>query len=402
MASALFRLQCRGSMRLFAAPVRGVIFYTGCNGDFRVRRYTNALYRLPPQHTIPTHSPSGEEVDTELFLKQIKRMFEVMAMSHLVESVHEMKSAPYYECLFTNDLLFQHYELALPMPKYGREHRSAEISETLRYMRACGSVSDFHHTLQDVKGGRASGGDFVSTSQGIIMGYGNSTTNRLCMLSMTTLSTERNANKHQSFVVSTVELTQDSPPLAEIVAFSGTRTLLVSDTVHGRHAAKQITEQMQGVPWQVLRLEPDCSFLSHLCGASAVFDVICDQDFPLSMERLGESGLNPFPVEWSEPRKLGISMRSVCLIARFTRGTMSGGGYQASAHRLAKPSHYNSRDMASKSRLFQGGRRVHGDQAAPLEAQLRSGEIVTPVYQRPPRYAPPMHRAREGAVVPHK
>ncbi|EAN93775.1 hypothetical protein C3747_59g6 [Trypanosoma cruzi] len=358
------------------------------------RRYVNALYRAPPVQTVPTHNSGGEEVDTELFIRQFKELFYSLKQTQLVEQIHEMRTCPYYECLFTADLIFQHYDIVLPMPKYGREHRSSEISETLRYLRACGASGDFNHILQDVKGGAASGGDFVSTSHGILMAYGTARTNKLSMMALTGggAADEAAALQQRALNVVPIEVSPDAPPLADLLAFAGKRTLIVQDTVHGRHAAEAAAISIPKIPWQILRVEPGCSFLSHLCGVNAVYDVLVDQDYPNSMERIGEAGLNPFPVEWTEPRKLGITMRSVCLIARFARGTMSAGGYADSDGHRAASFTYHSRGIAKNSRLFQNGHRRHGDNGAPLEAQLRSGELPEPVYQRPPRYAPPMHR----------
>lgn len=364
------------------------------------RHYTNVLFRLPPEHTIPTHSPSGEEVDTELFVRQIKGFFDVLRQSQLIEMVYDMKSCPYYDCLFANELFFQHYDFILPMPKFGREHRSMEMSETIRYLRGCGATGDVNHILQDVKGGRASGSDFVSTTHGILMGYGTSRTNKLSMMALTGESAGSKAAGEQirAMTVEPIEQLPESPPLADILAFSGIRTFIISDTEHGHYAVNQAVKRIAKVPWQIIKMEPGCSFFSHLAGANYVYDVLCDKDFPISMERLGESGLNPFPVEWSEPRKLGITMRAVCLTTRFARGTMSAGGYANSSGHQASNFNYNSRNIAKNARLFSGGRRRHGDQLSPLAAQMESEEIQPPVYQPVPRYAPPMHR--RGEVMP--
>lgn len=364
------------------------------------RRYTNVLYRLPPTQTIPTHSPSGEEVDAELFIRQVKGFFDVLRQTQLIEMVYEMKSCPYYECLFTNDLFFQHYELLLPMPKFGRENRAAEISETIRYMRGWGATADVNHILQDVKGGRASGSDFISTTHGILMGFGTPRTNKLSMMTLTGGNAESEATKEhiRALSVEPVEMLPDSPPLSDLLAFSGQRTFVFTDSEHGHRAVNQAVKLMPKVPWQTIKIEPGCSFFSHMAGANYVYDVLCDQDFPVSMERLGESGMNPFPVEWSEPRKLGITMRSICMTARFARGSMNAGGYANSSAHQAAGFTYNSRNIAKNSRLFAGGHRKHGDQLSPLAAQLEAMEIQKPVYQPIPRYAPPLHR--RGSVVP--
>ncbi|RNE97831.1 hypothetical protein TraAM80_09124 [Trypanosoma rangeli] len=347
----------------------------------------------PSLHTVPTHNPIGEEVDTELFVRQVRELFATLRQTQLVEQIHEMRTCPYYDCLFTADVTFQHYDVVLPMPKYGREHRSSEVSETLRYLWACGATGDFNHILQDIKGGAASGGDFVSTSHSILMAYGTDRTNKLSMMALTGSGApnEAAAVQQRALNVVLIELSSAAPPLADVMAFAGKRTLILQDTVYGRHAAEAAVRGISKVPWQVLRVELGCSFLSHLCSVNAVYDVLVDQDYPTSMERVEEAGLNPFPVEWTEPRKLGITMRIVCLIARFTRGTMSAGGYADSDGHRAASFNYHSRNIAKNSRLFQNCHRRYGYSGAPLEAQLRSGELPEPVYQRPPQYAPPMH-----------
>lgn len=360
---------------------------------------------MPPQQSIPTHAPNGEAVDVELFEQQVKDMFATLKATQLVEAVHEMRSCPYFDCLFASELAFQHYDVILPMPRAGREHRFAELSETLRYIRACGGTGDILHTLQDARHACAHGSDFVATSQGILIGYGTPRTNKQAALSLAAAVDGGGAHNHnevdhsdqsklfaQNMRFFAVELHTESPALAELVTFAGMRTLLVQDSAFGRHAVTQVLKHIPNIPWQVLKTEPACSVLSHLCGAHWVYDVLCDEDFPLTLERIGESGLNPFPIAWSEPRKLGISMRSVCLISLFARGSLNGGDYSNHMHRPSSEFNYHSRTSSSNARLFANGHRRHSDSGTSIEAQLRCGEIVEPVFQSPPRYAPPMHR----------
>eukprot|EP00796_Vickermania_ingenoplastis_P000570 gene570-316_t len=367
------------------------------------RGYINVLYRTPPEHTIPTHAPSGEEIDSERFLYQLQEFLKMLKMTQLIDALHDMKNFPYYECIFARDLLFQHFDLLLPMPKVGKEHRVAEINETLRYMRGCGATVDFHHVLQDTKGCRASGRDFISTQHGILMGWspGGNRTNKIAMETLTgaTAATEADAASVKVLAVEPIELYPDSPPLSDIAAIAGMRSLLVSDDKHGFRAAEQIVHRMPKVHWQVIKMPVGCSFLSHWAGAKYCYDVMCDQDFPEGLERLGETGLNPFPVDWSEPRKLGVTMASVCFVANFSRGSMSGGGFADNTVHHHSDFNYNSRNTSSNPRLFADGRRRHGDSGPGIEAQLRSGEIYEPQYQAPPRYAPPMHGDGSGQVI---
>lgn len=389
---------------LRSSPFTGYGLRTGAVASlvYCSRNYTNILFRLPPQSSVPTHSASGEEVDSEKLFFQIQEFFNTVRMTQLVDTLHEMKNFPYYECLFCREMLFQHFDLLLPMPKLGREHRNGEIAETLRYMRGCGASVDFNHILQDTKGCKANGRDFVSTTHGILLGWGTDRTNKIAMEALTGANAATDADQASVRVLSVepIELYPDSPPLSDLVAVAGMRTLLIADDRHGFRAAEQVVHRLPKVHWQVLKLPPGCSFLSHIAGAKYCYDVVCDQDFPEALERIGETGLNPFPVEWSEPRKLGITMSSISLLASFVRGGMNAGGYADNTVHYHSEFNYHSKDASKNSRLFAGGtRRRHGDSGAPIEAQLRSGEIYEPAYQAPPRYSPPMHQ-QEGPLVP--
>lgn len=386
------------SSRFSAIGSRGAALFAFCQPS---RGYVNMLYRFPPEHTIPSQCSSGD-VNGELFLQQLHEFLKVVKMTQLVDAIHELKNFPYYESLFSREVLFQHFDLLLPMPKFGREHRTAEITETLRYMRGCGATADFHHILQDTKGCRANGRDFISTNHGILMGWGTDRTNKIAMETLTgaNASSDQDAASMRVLSVEPIELFPDSPPLSDIVAIAGMRSLLITDDIHGFHAAEQIVQRIPKVHWQVIKMPIGCSFLSHVAGAKYCYDVVCDQDFPEGLERLGETGLNPFPVEWSEPRKLGISMSSVVFVAGFARGSMNAGGFADNTVHHHSDFNYNTREMSKNAKLFAGGRRRHGDNGAPIEAQLRSGEIYEPVYQSPPRYAPPLHRNTSDTLVP--
>lgn len=370
------------------------------NNSSAKRHYCNALVRKPPLQTIPTHSPSGEEVDGELLLSQVDKMLDALRMTALIEHVHSMRSTPYYEGFFTNDLLFQHYDLIIPMPKFGRENRSSETSETLRHMRACGASGDVNHVLQDAKGAICSGNDFVATKYAVYVGFGNATCNRVTaeVLKGAKAPDSGAAKVVQALNFYPIELPPESPPLGELVSFAGSRTFIVSDCEFGREAVEKMVALTPSVNWQVVFVEKGCSVLSFLGGAREVFDVVCDEDFIKSLNVIGECGLNPFAVPWSEPRKLGISMKRVVLIGRFARGTMSGGGYANSFGSQHTQYNYNSANMSKNSKLFANGHRVHGDYGGSFESQVRSGELYTPSYQTPPRYRAPMQRGGMNIV----
>lgn len=356
------------------------------------RGYANAFYRLPLQQTIPTHAPSGEEVDPDRFIAQIRELFLTLKQTQLVENVFEMKSLPYFDAMFPCDTVASMKSVVIVMPKYGRENRSSEMSETLRYLRGSGASNEFNSVLQDTRGAIANGGDFLATTHGLVMGYGTSRTNQISRDALGGGTT--NSGQSIPATVDAIELLPDSPPLTELCAFSGSRTMLVRDDLHGKDAAGKILGIQNKIPWQFVRVPPGCHFLSFASGSLPVYDVLCDQDYPEAMEAMGEAGLNPFPVDWTEPKKLGISMARVCLVVRFSVGGGPGGFRDSFSHQASQRNYH-----PKTSRIKSGAQRMYGDQGAPLLAQLQSGELPTPVHQPTPRYRPPMHR-RNNAVTP--
>jgi hypothetical protein len=370
------------------------------------RGYVNAFFRPPLRESIPTHAPNGEEVDPDEFLIQLRQLFLALKQSQLIENYYEMKSVPYLDGSFTSDVFASMKSVVFAMPKYGREHRSSEMSETLRYLRGSGANNDFNTSLQASKGAVAHGGDFVATTHGMLVGFGAlGRTNQIAVKVLSGGEAERTSTEDvhvQGFSMADgVELLPDAPPLGDILAFAGSRTMLARNDAFGVDAAMKATRQQNKIPWQVVKVDPGCNVLSFVAGALPVYDVICDADFPDTMDRLAEAGLNPFPVRWSEPRKLGMSMRSFCLVIRFSMSTGPGGFRDNMGHQASERNYTPSaRRTGAKSRWLHEAKRTYGDQGAPLLAQLRAGEIPDPVRQPPPRYRPPMHRAGGLATMP--
>lgn len=362
------------------------------------RTFVNAFYRPPLRENIPTHAPNGDEIDPDKFIYQLQQMFMALKQTQLIENYFEMKPLPYLDASFTADAFASMKSVVIVMPKYGREHRSSEMSETLRYLRGSGANNDFNNSLQGVKGATAHGGDFVATTHGMLVGWGGmNRTNKIAINILSGGEGERSSGEDvqmQGFSLADgIELLPDAPPLGDIIAFAGSRTMIARNDEFGLDAAMKATRQQNKIPWQVVHADAGCNFLSFASGSLPVYDVLCDVDFPDTMDRLADAGLNPFPVEWSEPRKLGMSMRSFCLVVRFSMGTGPGGFRDATGHQASERNYIpSSRRSGAKSRWVHEAKRAHGDQGAPLLAQLRAGEIPNPVQQPPPRYRPPMHR----------
>eukprot|EP00164_Ancoracysta_twista_P017245 GFYU01029300.1.p1 GENE.GFYU01029300.1~~GFYU01029300.1.p1 ORF type:complete len:301 (-),score=29.03 GFYU01029300.1:68-856(-) len=190
----------------------------------------------------------------------------------------------------------------------------------------------------------------------------------------------------QAFPIFGLPMEDDAPLLGDICFFSGKRTLFIHDSKHGDVVASHISKLQNRVPWQIVRIEEGCNMLTFHGGLTSN-DVIVEDSFEDTIDRISAVGMTAFPIEWSEVRKLGISMRRLCLVARFAMGSYSGGikGHQTKTSSRAL---HNNKNF---SKTYHGGAHVKGDMAAPLEAQIRAKEIPDMIYQPPPRYVPPMH-----------
>ena len=81
-----------------------------------VRKYVTAFYRFPPKESIPTHAPTGEEIDGDVFLDQLRGLTKALHNTTLVDGFCEMKSMPYFDSMFTADLAMSCHEFLAEMP----------------------------------------------------------------------------------------------------------------------------------------------------------------------------------------------------------------------------------------------------------------------------------------------
>ena len=110
----------------------------------------------------------------------------------------------------------------------------------------------------------------------------------------------------------------DAPPLGDYFGFAGANTLLTWKDEHGMLAVDQYQAARPNDTLQVVYLEPGCHFLSFY-GTDSTNDVIVQRGYERSIESLVAAGLNPIPVQWSEMDKMGVSMRSACMVMRFLK-----------------------------------------------------------------------------------
>jgi hypothetical protein len=125
-------------------------------------------------------------------------------------------------------------------------------------------------------------------------------------------------------------------------------------------------------------------WLSFYAGGMPNNDIIMTDESEVSLQSAAKAGLNPIPIEWSEPRKLGITLRSVVLGLVFMR---KGGGNVMDNHPFT----------STKQRVFTGEKKVEGDKGSPFWAQVRNYELPEFVEQPVPRYKPPMHK--DGSAI---
>ena len=364
------------------------------------RNFVNGLFRLPPHGVIPTHNKEGESVDPDKFLQQIIGLINTLRGTQLVDKLHEMRAAPHFDSMFVSDILVNMREINLAMPKLGREHRGSEISETIRYCRGVGMSGSVWTNLQEMPGALAHGMDFLQFTSGAFVGIEKSRTNKIAATCLQTTEDVKDGGASMPMPLMPcrfVDLLENSPPLNDLVHFAGARTLFYRNNKFGQHAVDGIVKQQSGIPWQCVAIDSDCNILSHVCGMTDVFDVIVDEDFPASVEAVGDAGFQPHVCTWSEPRKLGVSMSSCILIMRFAKGKMSGEGFRdAHSHTMSSGARYHS--AKRNGRQVRSGDRVYGDTGNPFWAQMQMEDYNSQTEQQTPRYRAPMHKAGELQV----
>jgi hypothetical protein len=349
---------------------------------------TFATHRFCPMRgTVPDKDMNSVEIDRDLFEQQFDIMHKVLMDSSLVDSTHVLPQLPHFESIKVSDLMTSMAEAMLPMPLSGMEHRTSELTETVRFIRTLGSSGTTVDLLQQDERCRAVGSDFVLLPNGFVAAITPRTNSYAIAVMQGSY-----AVKEETKVFPTVaaNLKDMQLPVQDICGFAGQHTIIVWDTPEGQALTEAISQKASR-PWQFVKVEPGFYFLSF-SGGIARYDIICDADFPKSTERLQKAGLRVVPIDWSEPKKLGLGMRPCVLVLLFARGGFSGGG-MANHERFRKGR--GDDKMRAKNN---NGQKRSGAEGAPLYAQLLGNELPPPVYQPPPRYVAPMHRPNVPAV----
>lgn len=365
------------------------------------RSYVHAFMRFPNKTSIPSYAThrfcpmrgtvpdkdmNSVEIDRDAFEQQFDRLYKCLADTSLVDTPHILPQLPNFETIRVADLMTSMAETMIPMPLNGMEHRTAELTETIRQIRTEGSSGTTVDILQKDERCRAVGSDFVLLPNGFVSAITPRTNNYAVAVMQGSY-----AVKEETKVFPTIAANlKDCPlPLMDIVGFAGQHTIIVWDTPEGAAVTEAISQKASR-PWQFIKVEPGFYFCTF-AGGIARYDVVCDADFPKSTERLQKAGLRVVPIDWSEPKKLGLGMRPCVLVLLFARGGFSGSG--GSSH-----SRFQKARGFDPKRMKMNGKRSAAE-GAPLYAQLLAGELPPPVYQPKPRYVAPMHRQGLPAVI---
>lgn len=372
-----------------SALCRVAVTVTATSQFLSKRTYVHGIVREPHRGVIPsmaTHGiDKGQAIDRDKLFFELACYRETLKTTSLFDSVHSMNSLPHWDSIRTGDLFATYGETILGMPRYGREHRQNEAGETLRYLRAMGNSCQVWNVLGEEDAAHADAGDMMMLPGGLMIAE-TTRTNKAAIELLAGAYVKKEEQK--AFYAFAVKCNGDTPA-ADMVGFAGDNTLVHWDTPEATDVAKQIVQRGTRT-WRTVKIQPDCHFLTFLGGLPR-YDVLVDERFEPSIKALAEADLNPIPTQWSQPPRLGLSMRACTLILRYAKGGVFGSSV-GQEHRM--------KTTRSVKKVFGYEKKVKGDAGAPLWAQMRTGEIPDPVYQPPPRYSPPMHRS--GGLAPYR
>lgn len=350
-----------------------------------------ATHRYDPvKGTVLDSDMNSVEVKLDDFMLQYHDLVGILRNSSLADSVHVLPEMGNFDSMRVADLLTGMGETILPMPHYGLEHRRSELIDTIRFIRQCGAPNEVIDLLQVDEKSHCVASDIVLLPNGFLIGVTPRTNTVAAGVLQGTYS-----KKEESKVFPTVaaNLPNLNIPMMDIVGFSGQSTVIVWDNAEGHEAAEAIASKAAR-PWQFVKVEPGCYFVAF-SGGLPRYDVIVDDAFPRSMELMQKAGLRILPINWTEPKKLGIGMRPLMLVLTFAKGGFSGGG-------VFKQQQFVRRGKdTSGNRRAQEGKKRSASEGSPLYGQLLADELPPPVYQPPPRYNPPMHRPGPPQLLDH-
>lgn len=278
-------------------------------------RAVHAFVRPPFAHSVPATGPNGVAISRDALMTQFREFYRTLQQSTLVDKLHVMAERHSFESIRVADQLVSVGSTFLAMPIIGNEHRMTEYLESMRYIRNAGGPTTLASFLQDVDNCKCHSGDVVVLPTGIAVGHGDRT-NAVALQVMRQLFTVK--EEHSTFEVIALEQEGDAPPLGDYFGFAGANTLLTWKDEHGMLAVDQYQAARPNDTLQVVYLEPGCHFLSFY-GTDSTNDVIVQRGYERSIESLVAAGLNPIPVQWSEMDKMGVSMRSACMVMRFLK-----------------------------------------------------------------------------------
>lgn len=342
------------------------------------RAFTQVMLRPPFKTAIPTVGHNGEAIDRDKLLREYDMLASMLRDCAICDQLHLLEPLPHFDAIRTGDLMVCLPEFTVPVPRYGLEHRQAELGETHRYMRAAGYSAIQQDLLQNDEMVRCSALDTAYIPGALVVAE-TPRTNTVAIEILSGASGHKAENRLLN--VASLRLKGANPAyLSDMMCFCGQNTIAIWDDDNGTRIAKFLAEKATFRAWHFVRVKPGTQMLAYNGNEPKHDIIVSDEDEP-SLNALASGGLNPIPVEWSEMRKLNLSMRAVALAAYFEQGGQAGG--------ILNNLNIGRR---SEQRIVAPKKKQWGDKGTPLWAQIRDHELPEAVYQPPPRYAPPMHR----------
>jgi hypothetical protein len=348
------------------------------------RTLVNVFIRPPFRTMIPSTGHNGEKVDRDRFIIEYQGLVDALKDSVVADEVNILDPLTGFEPIRTGDLIFGLPDTMFPMPPFGIEHRLPEMAELVRQIRAAGAWGSVQEMFQADDAIRVAAGDLVSLP-GIVLAAESVRTNKKAVDTLQSAHVYK--ADHKAFLSNRVYFPEPNAPLlCDVLNFGGGQNIIVaSDCQYGNRAMQVLAKDNGTRPWYFARVEPGVQWLAFNGGGRPNYDVICTDESEVSLQSLAKAGLNPIPIRWEEPRKLGLTLRSVCLGLVFVK---SGGGNVAKSRVFEK----------SHQRVYAKEKRTGGDSGSPFWAQMRNYELPPIVFQEVPRYKAPMHGDR-GAVT---
>eukprot|EP00759_Apiculatamorpha_spiralis_P032977 PhF_6_TR34214/c0_g1_i4/m.50170 len=366
------------------------------------RGTTHCFVRPPASHVLPN------SLDTFALVEEFHDFYTSLQMGQLVDEVHVLPECPTLDSVRIAETVVTVGMNFLVVPKTGIEHRTTEIHDTIRSVRAHGATGNVVDALQK-EGMRANACDVLTTTYGFVVGVSDRT-NKLAVgaLRHTFSGSYAPSADHTGFSVVELHIDNDSPPLNNFFFLSGPDTVIAWKDKNGMKAVQQYTEMKPEVH-TVVYIEPGCNVFS-LHKMNRPTHIIVESGMTKSIEAISNIGLQVIPVPWKQMKSSNFAMMSTTLVMEYRRqGGIGEGAPNVNTETNRRGSgRWNEarRDPSSAGQEYYKSSQVleekHGERAKGRWQWHGILDRDAPVRQEPPRYRPPMRRPGAQGIVPQR